>query len=242
MSRMTDFLIITSTEDKASMNIRDVFLNDNLLKFRELDKQWHDYPLMQLEMISAKKDHSPFFQNNSIYLGLTDSPLIFLDDLKLRQSDLNPEFLIFASRHRSKAGKPAFLTHSTGNWNEGAKYGGNPRELSKTSALLLKVAFNNLLTQRNIKKMNDFVVDLEVSHHGPTTLEKPLIFMELGSSEEEWEIKKGGEVVAHAILSTCIDYTEWLKNKIPTIGIGFGGTHYAPQFRKLINDKDIAVS
>ncbi len=239
---MTEFLIIISTEDQASMNIRENFLSDNLMKFKELDTLWHGHPVLELEMVVAKRDWGPFFVKNKIYLGLTECPLIFLDDIKLNKTDINPDLLIFASRHRSETARPAFLTHTTGNWNDKAALGGNPNEICEASAFLLKSAFLSLQEQTHTKKMTDFMVDLEVTHHGPTNLERPLVFVELGSSEKEWGIKKAGLLVAHAILGTCLKYSEYMEKKAPQIGIGFGGTHYAPQFRKLIAFNDVSVS
>lgn len=238
---MTDFLIITSKEDKASMNMRELLLEDRLLTFKELDNTWHDNPLLKLEMVLAKMDWGPFFARNNIYLGLTDSPLIYLDDLKLTDAGINPDRCIFASRHRSEAERPAFLTHSTGNWSDDADYGGKPRKLSKTSAILLKAAYQTLLYQKSVKKSN-YAVDIEVTHHGPTDLEKPLIFMELGSSEKEWTIKEAGLVVAHSLFLTCLDYSEKLEKNPSLIGLGFGGTHYAPQFSKLMDTRNVAMS
>jgi len=90
----------------------------------------------------------------------------------------------------------------------------------------------------------NFSVDIEVTHHGPTTIEKPSIFLELGSSEEEWNLKEAGKVVAHSSFLTCIEYSERVKKSKyrPKIGVGFGGTHYAPQFRKLIDMNNMALS
>jgi D-aminoacyl-tRNA deacylase len=224
------------------MNIRENFLGDSLFKFKEVGTKWHEHPLFELEIVIAKRDWSPFFAENQIFIGLTDNPLIQFNDLKLEDTIINPDLLIFASRHRSEAARPAFLTHTTGNWGANADFGGNPYELCKTSAILLKASYISLQEQIYIKEMTNFSLDIEVTHHGPTTLEKPLIFMELGSREAEWEIEKAGQVVAHAILQTCLEYTETQKRKLPEIGIGFGGTHYAPQFKKLITLKNVAVS
>lgn len=224
------------------MNIRDNFLKDNLLNFKELESTWHNKPIFELTNIIAKADFNQYLSKNNILLGLTDTPLIYLSDLRLNASKINPDLLIFASRHRSEAARPAFLTHSTGNWTQKADYGGNPRKLSKTSAILLKCAFLNLKAQIYIKKLEDFSLDIEVSHHGPTSLDKPLIFVELGSSEQEWIIEEVGRLVAHAILYTCFDYIKSQQKEPPIIGIGFGGTHYAPQFKKLIDSKNVALS
>lgn len=238
---MTDFLIITSTEDIASMNMRDKFLNNNEYIFKDTDSLWHNNPIFKVERI-LDPEKNKLLEENVIYLGLTDTPLIYLNDLKLENSSINPDLLIFASRHRSETERPAFLIHTTGNWADKADYGGDPRELSNTSALLLKAGFLSLVEQTQLLDNSEFVVDIEVSHHGPTTLEKPLIFMELGSSEKEWIIKDAGRVVSSAIINTIIKYLEFYNQREFKVGVGFGGMHYAPQFKKLLKDKDIAMS
>jgi D-aminoacyl-tRNA deacylase len=66
--------------------------------------------------------------------------------------------------------------------------------------------------------------------------------MELGSSEREWVIKEAAEMVSTAIINTIFQYIKFQKEKSIKIGVGFGGTHYAPQFKKLIVEKNIAIS
>lgn len=234
-------MIITSTEDIASMNMRDKFLNNNEYNFKETDSLWHNNPLFKVES-NLDTEKNDFLRENEIYLGMTDTPLIYLNDLKLEDSSIEPDLLIFASRHRSETERPAFLTHTTGNWINRADYGGDPRELSKASALLLKAGFLSLLEQSRKLNNSEFVVDIEVTHHGPTALEKPLIFMELGSSEKEWTINTAGKVVSSAVINTVTKYLDFHKKQDYKVGVGFGGMHYAPQFKKLLMDKNIALS
>ena len=125
---MTVFLIITSTEDIASMNIRDKFLKNSEYIFKESDYLWQNNPLFKVES-NVDTDINDLLKENEIYLGMTDTPLIHLNDLKLEGSSIKPDLLIFASRHRSETERPAFLTHTTGNWINKADYGGDPREL-----------------------------------------------------------------------------------------------------------------
>ncbi|MFW9820704.1 MAG: D-aminoacyl-tRNA deacylase [Candidatus Thorarchaeota archaeon] len=169
-------------------------------------------------------------------------PLIFLNELKLEGSELNPDYLIFASRHTSKTARPAFLVHTTGNWSKQADFGGNPRDLSKTSALLHKAGFISLSEEIFPPLLKGFSLDIEVTHHGPTILDIPLIFMELGSSKEEWKIEEAGVILTNAIVKTIQKFDEYRKNKSQKICLGFGGTHYAPNFQRLITTKDIAMS
>ncbi len=219
------------------MNIRDKFLN--LFQFNEIKSKWHEKPLLKLKF---KSQNAIQLENIQAYLGLTDDPLIYLNDLRLNETDINPDLLIFASRHRSEAARPAFLVHTTGIWTDKADFGGNPRELSYASALLVKAGLLSLIEQEKSSKLSEFSMDIEVTHHGPTSLEKPLVFMELGSSEEEWVINEGGQIVANSIINTIFKYLQYQKEKSQRVCIGFGGTHYGPQFRKSLISKNVAFS
>jgi len=213
--------------------MRDKFLSSNVFDFEEVDFTWHKHPVFKLKS---------FITENEVFLGLTNDPLIVLNDLKLGESELNPDLLIFVSRHTSKTARPAFLVHTTGNWSKDADFGGDPQDLSKSSALLHKAGFISLIEQEFPPRLADFSLDIEVTHHGPTKLEKPLIFMELGSSKEEWKIEEAGELLTNAIISTIFKFLEFKKEDNQKIGLGFGGTHYAPNFHRLIRNKNIAMS
>lgn len=215
------------------MNMRNKFLNSQSFKFEKADFNWHNHPVFKLRSNLSK---------NKIFLGLTREPLIFLNDLKLDKSEFDPDYLIFASRHTSKTARPAFLVHTTGNWGKNVDFGGEPQNLSLTSALLHKAGFISLGDQAGSTSLSDFSVDIEVTHHGPTILEKPLIFMELGSSKVEWVIDEAGESVANAIISTVFKFLEYKSRNDQEIGLGFGGTHYGPNFHRLIKNNDIAMS
>ena len=118
------------------MNIREKFLNSKVYNFEEANFKWHENPVFKLQNDLTEDD---------IFLGLTSDPLIFLNDLKLDNSELKPDYLIFASRHTSKTARPAFLVHTTGNWSKDADFGGDPQDLSKTSGLLHKAGFFSLI-------------------------------------------------------------------------------------------------
>ncbi|MFX0017829.1 MAG: D-aminoacyl-tRNA deacylase [Promethearchaeota archaeon] len=237
-----DFLIIHSSKDTASMNIYDKLLNSESFSFKNVDFEWNEKPVFKLEKFLIDQNKNLYLDDIGIYLGLTDERLIFLDDLRLNKSIFNPDFLIFASRHTSKTARPALLTHTTGNWSEDVEFGGKPLDLSRSSALLHKAGFFSLIEQATIQSIENFVIDIEVTHHGPTILEKPLIYMELGSSKTEWTNKKAGEIIASAIVNTIFKYIQFKESSQNKIGLGFGGTHYAPNFNRLIKTKNIAMS
>jgi D-aminoacyl-tRNA deacylase len=215
------------------MNIRDKFLTSKSYDFEKLNITWHNNPVYKLRCDLNEIE---------IFLGLTKDLLIFLDNLKLKESELKPDYLIFASRHRSKTARPAFLVHTTGNWGKEADFGGEPQQLSKASALIHKAGFLSLIEQELPSILTDFSIDIEVTHHGPTLLEKPLIFMELGSSKVEWKIGDAGELLTRAIINTIYKFLELKKEGVQQVGLGFGGTHYAPNFHRLIRNKKIAMS
>jgi D-aminoacyl-tRNA deacylase len=215
------------------MNIREKFLSSKSFIFEKVDFTCCKRPVFRLIRNSNE---------NEIFLGLTKDPLIFLNDIELNNSELKPDFLIFASRHRSETARPAFLVHTTGNWSNDADFGGEPQELSKTSALLYKAGFISLIEVGLPPLLKNFSIDLEVTHHGPTSLEKPLIFMEIGSSKKEWKIDMAGVFLTNAIISTIDKYSKFKKKGTQLIGLGFGGTHYAPNFHRIIKNTSIAVS
>ncbi|MHC1625487.1 MAG: D-aminoacyl-tRNA deacylase, partial [Methermicoccaceae archaeon] len=62
-------------------------------------------------------------------------------------------------------------------------------------------------------------VSLEATHHGPTDIKVPSLFVEIGSSEGEWDNEQAGKIVAQAILA-CDMPPEM------SVAIGLGGTHY----------------
>lgn len=237
-----DFLIITSRQDKASMNIRVNILNSTLYSFRKSEKVWHENHIYQLEGFTENDAFNSLLNKNHIYLGLTNERLIFLNDLKLRQTKINPNAIIFASRHTSKTARPAILIHTTGNWSDDVTFGGGPYELSKTSALLQKAGFYCLADHLQKENITKFNFDMEVTHHGPTNLDIPLVYMELGSSKNEWTLSKAGKLVGDAIIDTIFKYLSYQLEENIKVGLGFGGTHYAPNFNKVMRDPDIALS
>ncbi|MHA1729996.1 MAG: D-aminoacyl-tRNA deacylase [Promethearchaeota archaeon] len=273
LMRKIEFWIVTSSEDRASMNIRkhllDKFPFIPCIDPHDEWKKWEENSthLLNLTLLEDIKiqNLSNFKKYFNIRLVLTEKRMIFLDD-SLKKKKIGGDFIIFASRHRSKSGLPAILTHTTGNWDSDTSYGGNSNSLSKTSAFMLGFAYKNLLKQKELKNL-EWAVDLEVDHHGPTEIKAPLIFMELGSTPQDWEDNDGVAAVGDAILGTIFNYLNFILNKLHIdllleeekrikrediygyiykilnsmdyiIGIGFGGPHYARNFSKIYKNND----
>jgi D-aminoacyl-tRNA deacylase len=143
------------------------------------------------------------------------------------------DFYIFASKHKSESGKPCLTVHSCGNWGPESKVGGRPREVSYSAPVPKKIAFQYLASH----PLEGFELTLECTHHGPTSMKTPLMFIEIGSSEKEWVNKKAGEIIADAIMEAAN-----AKQTKFRIAIGAGGTHYCPSFSKLELEIDIAFA
>lgn len=271
--KKVEFWILASNEDTASKNIRDYLLNSYPFKECTEDdpvidhwkgKQSYILDFNELDPNVLPKEMSRSYSEKfNLRLMTTDERLIYLDKGKTEEqleARYKADFMIVASRHKSKSGIPAILTHTTGNWNEQNEYGGSPNSVAKTSAVLLRYAYDSLL---EVKRKNnlEWAADLEVDHHGPTELPCPLIFMELGSSQKNYGDKAGIKAVSWSIMKTSFKYFEYLVKTIrideflkrhkkkgdqslydyirgktrtsdATVAVGFGGPHYARNFSR----------
>ena len=122
-------------------------------------------------------------------------------------SAIDSKLYIFASRHRAASETPALLIHPTGNWSN-ITLAGRENELSYTSSRVLKSGLKKLQEKKEKFNLENFKVDMEVTHHGPTELRTPLVFMELGSSEQFWIHEEGASAVGEAIIETAEEFIE----------------------------------
>ena len=193
-------IIVVSQKDIAAMNIKKILLNE--FDFKETDEEFDNNKIFAREeyiLVTVKKDS--IFNNH-------------LDE------KFDPEIYIFASRHSSKSELPCLTVHVTGNYSDN-KFGGNQKELCLAPSKVICGILKNL--EEN--KIDGFEVCLEVSHHGPTDLKSPLIFVEVGSTKEQWNNLGACRTVAKTIME--------FKEKGES-AIAFGGPHYAPKFTKLV--------
>jgi len=156
---------------------------------------------------------------------------IYSEDIDKDERLRNTNFIIFATRHKSEKGGKTLSLHAPGNWRN-ADFGGKPGKICPTFPLVLKFLFQKL-NENAIKEASDYPVTLECTHHGPL-IEKPCCFIELGSSEEQWNDKKAAGIIAKTI-ADLQGFEKWVEeNKKQTkIAIGVGGPHYCPNFNKI---------
>lgn len=179
--------------------------------------------------------HTGNFQGIPLSLFKADSRLSNQSEFLSELEELKKcELVIFASRHRSAEGTPSFTAHSTGNWGGGLKWGGRERELGKTSARAIACAYRWFCKH----KFEGFENSMEATHHGPTSLAAPCVFVELGSGENEWGREDAARHVADCILHICGNW----KNEPGKAAMAFGGTHYCSKFNPLVEDGKYCVS
>jgi D-aminoacyl-tRNA deacylase len=141
------------------------------------------------------------------------------------------EYYVFASRHRSESKTKTLTVHVTGNLTSKALVGGKPKQLAYCNASAMKAALQEL--QR--AKMQDYKVSMEATHHGPTGLKKPVLFVEVGSTEVEWSDAGAVRAVAGAALAAAGNRKEHES------AVGIGGSHYAPRHTNVVLESSIAI-
>jgi D-aminoacyl-tRNA deacylase len=174
----------------------------------------------------------PVYQRGSLLLA-------FFEDIIVRPPDLdeffNPQAYIFLSRHSAESKIPSLTAHTTGNFSDEAKFGGEPKQLGRSDPSLLKNYLMSLARRK--ERVAKYQITMEATHHGPTSLQKPVLFVELGSSEEQWGDRHAAEVVAESLVESLTEKSIWTK-----VAVGFGGTHYPEKFTRLTLEDEFAFS
>jgi D-aminoacyl-tRNA deacylase len=209
-------VLVASTQDIASQTISRVLIEDN--GFQDSGSSFEGSPVYSLR--------------ESALLITTNRDMIFANHL---EQHFEAQVFVFCSRHRAQSGRPALLVHSTGNFGADASFGGEPEQLSVSNASLVSTALHRLKIERDQRSMEEFDVTLEVTHHGPTSMNTPLLFIELGSDESHWRNLDGAKAVAAAAMD-CIQAP--VEDEA---SIGFGGTHYASKFNKLVLERSVKI-
>ncbi|MFX1265596.1 MAG: D-aminoacyl-tRNA deacylase [Promethearchaeota archaeon] len=209
-------VLVASTQDIASQTISSVLIDDH--GFQDSGSSFEGSPVYSL--------------GESALLITTNRDMIFANHL---EQHFEAQVFIFCSRHRAQSGRAALLVHSTGNFGADSSFGGEPEQLSVSTASLVSTALRRLKIERDQRSMEEFDVTLEVTHHGPTSMNTPMLFIELGSDESHWRNMDGAKAVAAAAMD-CI--------RAPVeheASIGFGGTHYASKFNKLVLERNVWI-
>ncbi len=210
--------IIVSKKDKGGMNIKQRLIERH--GFFESDQ------VFEKEKVLISKE------NKDVGLYVIENETIYSENLDTR---INAELFIFATKHKSAAKIPSLCVHTPGNWGK-AEYGGKDRQLCFAPAWLLREGYLRL-KKYALEKNLGFDVVVEVTHHGPY-LKKPCMFIEIGSTEQEWIKKEPAEIIADVIMELVkIDFS-----KQDECFIGIGGLHTSDNFLKVIEKSNLSPS
>jgi len=220
-----NFLLLCSKTDIASVSFFETLTNSNdrVIKVTE-------------EAYTLTKE-----KENKIYLVISEKTHLYMDDLDISYYEQNLgvvfDFVIFLSRHstQSEIKQKIISVHSIGNWGK-AELGGKDESLVKTDPILAR----SLLLELHDKKPKKLKFELkqEATHHG-SFLEKPALFVEIGSNRDAWENKDVAFFVSTTVVSVLSSYD---KNKIKeendwVEAVGYGGSHYCTKFNRATFDK-----
>jgi D-aminoacyl-tRNA deacylase len=214
-----EIVVVNSVKDPAGSNIHESLLRQ--VAFAEQQSLYEDNPV--------------YFGANGICLVSTKKEIVFAEGLDREFSNTSKAFsYVFVSRHRAESGIPSLTAHFTGNFGSN-DFGGLPGELAFCDPSMQKKYLLHLQANRNAIPAR-FNITLEATHHGPTSLLHPVLFVELGSGPSEWSEKGVADIIAKTLLQSFQDQRKYSK-----CAIGLGGTHYSEKFNKLVLETEIAL-
>jgi len=176
------------------------------------------------------KQDGEIYRGKNFDLVIISTPSISADWL---EEKYNYDGFVFLSKHAAETGTLALTCHSTGNFSE-ARFGGFERQVAIPHPHLQKSYLQSLW--KNRKDFAKFEITLEATHHGPTALDKPVLFIEVGTTEKEWSDKELCKNVAKIVVDVMSKTT-----KKHDAAICFGSTHYPEKFTKILLESEYAL-
>ena len=175
-------------------------------------------------------------KDGEVYRG-TDFDLLVIPTPAISADWLEEKYhydgFVFLSKHAAESGTLALTCHSTGNFSE-AKFGGNPGQVAIPHPDLQKKYLQTLWERKN--DFAEFQITIEATHHGPTALNKPTMFIEIGTTEKQWTDKKLCSSIADIVKNVMMN-----KPKQNPAALCFGGTHYPEKFTNELLEGNFAL-
>ena len=171
---------------------------------------------------------------------LREFDALHLDLVRPAEAFDDPALVVFASRHSGETG-PLLTAHHTGNVGP-ADHGGEDNTLAEACPKALASVLDSLAEHAP----EGFEVGVECTHHGPSDVGAPSMFVEVGSDEPQWDDPDAARAVARAILDSRGvgphhepegDEVPWTRRHL----VGVGGGHYTPRFERVVRETDWAV-
>ena len=235
------FTIITSSKDIASSTMLNYLENEagfeNSFYFDDHTKLGID----KNQDVRSSESKIKFLEckkYNNLNLVVTDEELIHFRNIDKVEFPNN--VLIFLSKHASKSKIPALTSHFTGNFSTDKSLGGREFEIGIAYPSFQKEYMKNLFLMKN--SLIKYDLTIESSHHGPTSSSNPILFIEIGSSEEEWQNKETAKMVCECLMQSIQNVNKKANTEELEIAIGLGGNHYPQKFNNLILTSNVAFA
>jgi D-aminoacyl-tRNA deacylase len=206
------FAIIVSQKDIAGLNIKD-----------KLQKYHYFLPTNELF-----DDSFVLKLNNDVRLFTIKDDSIYSENIDKK---IDAELFIFATKHQAASGTHSLSIHVPGNFGI-AKAGGEDKYLCKAMSSHMKYAYTKM---QELSKELNFEIIQESTHHGPK-MNKPAMFIEIGSDINSWEREDAGRIIANIIFELVTKEIA-IKKEYCIIG----GMHYNYVADKINKNTDFCV-
>ncbi len=210
------YIIVASTTDSAGMNIIEPLLS-------------HFVPTE-----IPVPDHWP--EGTYRWYRSGDSILVTMDQPHYKAEFLTDSFIadhiIVASKHLSSAEQKAILVHPLGNWGTARHESGNNLQIAPVNPYEMTRMLKCLQAEYAKVPGSEYWVGVEATHHGPTSIDLPIMFVEVGGTETEWNDRDACAIAGRAILQFISQPHELAAS---TAILGAGGGHYAPAFIRRVD-------
>ncbi len=222
-------LIIVSKQDEAGLNMKNRLFE--IIKF-ELFKEF------KAPITWPVGDYQYFISELCSLLVIPENQI----KTDYFQGTVKSRLIIYASKHSSGAGQKSLLVHTTGIWGKESGHGGNDNEIAFAPSLALTYGYNKIKELKQKRNLDEFWIGAEVTHHGPSALDIPLMYIETGGTEIEWNDVEACNLIADVIYEIIKIYhipdTEFDLLETKPAMIGIGGGHYAPSFIKKLDKEE----
>lgn len=174
---------------------------------------------------------------------------IFADNIDLiheKEMKTDVKEVLVLSKHVSKSEIPALTIHAIGlpgvtPYGEKGNSGGINGEVVPSSPRFASLFKNLLMIAEEMNLDDSFDITLETTHHGPF-LTRPTLYLEIGSTKEEWNRKDLADIWVLTIVKCLgLEGTNALGSwkGEGDVMICLGGGHYAPRHKSIIINSDV---
>ncbi|MFA6089677.1 MAG: D-aminoacyl-tRNA deacylase [Candidatus Woesearchaeota archaeon] len=194
------FAIIVSKKDIAGLNIKDKL------------QKYHSF-LPTEEIFDSNSVMKFGDKNNEVKLFTIENDSIHSENIDKK---IYADNFIFATKHQAASGTHSLSIHVPGNFGM-AGAGGKNHFLGKAMSSFMKYSYKRM---QELSEGLNFQIIQECTHHGPC-IDKPVMFIEIGSSQESWIREDAGKIIAQIIYELVVNEIPILKEYAV-----IGGMHY----------------